>query len=46
VDVGNITVEHIIFIPGVLLVGVTIGFLLGAKAVRNEVARMKQRAKK
>ena len=45
-DVGNITVEHIIFIPGVLLVGVTIGFLLGAKAVRNEVARMKQRAKK
>lgn len=45
-DVGNITVEHVIFIPGVLLVGVTIGFLLGAKAVRNEMARMKQRAKK
>ena len=45
-DVGNITVEHIIFIPGVLLVGMTIGFMLGAKAVRNEVARMKQRAKK
>lgn len=45
-DVGNITVEHIIFIPGVLLVGVTIGFLLGAKAVRSEVARMKERAKK
>jgi hypothetical protein len=46
VDVGNITVEHVIFIPGVLLVGITIGFLLGAKAVRNEMARMKQRAKK
>jgi hypothetical protein len=46
VDVGNITVEHVIFIPGVLLIGVTIGFLLGAKAVRNEMARMKQRAKK
>ena len=45
-DVGNITVEHIIFIPGVLLIGMTIGFILGAKAVRNEVARMKQRAKK
>lgn len=45
-DVGNITVEHIIFIPGVLLVGVTIGFLLGAKAVRGEIARMKERAKK
>jgi hypothetical protein len=46
VDVGNITVEHVIFIPGVLLIGVTIGFLLGARAVRNEMARMKQRAKK
>jgi hypothetical protein len=46
VDVGNITVEHIIFIPGVLLIGVTVGFLLGAKAVRSEVARMKERAKK
>lgn len=45
-DVGNITVEHLFFIPGVLLVGVTIGFLLGAKAVRNEVTRMKARAKK
>jgi hypothetical protein len=46
VDVGNITVEHVIFIPGVLLVGITIGFMLGAKAVRAEMARMKQRAKK
>ena len=45
-DVGNITVEHFIFIPGVLLVGIMIGFLLGAKAVRNEVERMKARAKK
>lgn len=39
------TVEHIIFIPGVLLVGVTIGYLLGARAVRNEVARVKRRLK-
>jgi hypothetical protein len=46
VDVGNITVEHFIFIPGVLLVGIMIGFLLGAKAVRGEMARMKERAKK
>ncbi len=45
-DVGNITVEHVIFIPGVLLVGIMVGFLLGAKAVRSEVARMKERAKK
>jgi hypothetical protein len=40
------TIEHFIFIPGVLLVGVTIGFLLGARAVRSEMARMKERAKK
>ncbi|MES1186391.1 MAG: hypothetical protein ABUL60_21450 [Myxococcales bacterium] len=45
-NVGDITVEHVIFIPGVLLVGVTIGFVLGARAVRNEMARMKERAKK
>jgi hypothetical protein len=40
------TIEHVIFIPGVLLVGVTIGFLLGARAVRQELARLKERAKK
>ncbi len=40
------TIEHVIFIPGVLLVGVTIGFVLGARAVRNEMARLKERAKK
>jgi len=40
------TIEHVIFIPGVLLVGVTIGFVLGARAVCNEMARMKERAKK
>ena len=40
------TAEHVIFIPGVLLVGITIGFVFGARAVRNEMARMKERAKK
>ena len=40
------TIEHVIFIPGVLLVGITIGFGVGARAVRNEMARMKERAKK
>ena len=39
------TFEHIIYIPGVLLVGLTFGYVLGARAVRNEVARMKRRAK-
>jgi hypothetical protein len=40
------TIEHLIFIPGVLLVGVTIGFIIGARAVRKEISRMKERAKK
>jgi len=40
------TIEHVIFIPGVLLVGVMVGFVLGARAVRNELSRAKERAKK
>lgn len=40
------TIEHVIFIPGVLLVGVMVGFALGARAVRNELGRAKERAKK
>jgi uncharacterized protein YneF (UPF0154 family) len=36
---------HVLFIPAVLLVGVTIGFWLGARAARAELER-KQREKK
>jgi len=39
------TFEHIIYIPGVLLVGLTIGYILGARAVRAEVAELQRRAK-
>jgi hypothetical protein len=39
------TLEHLIFIPGVLLVGVIIGFSLGTRAVRAEVERLKRKAK-
>jgi hypothetical protein len=39
------TFEHIIYIPGLVLVGVTIGYMLGARAVRAELARLKRRAK-
>jgi hypothetical protein len=42
----DITFEHIVYIPGVLLVGMTIGYILGARAVRAEVARMKEKAKR
>ncbi len=39
------TFEHIIYIPGVLLLGVTFGYVLGARAVRAEMARLKKRLK-
>ena len=39
------TFEHIIYIPGVLMVGITVGYILGARAVRAELARLKKRAK-
>lgn len=40
------TFEHIIYIPGVLLVGLLLGYVLGARAVREEVAKAKNRARR
>jgi hypothetical protein len=40
------TFEHVIYIPGVLLVGLTIGYLLGARAVRAEFKQAKERARR
>jgi len=40
-----VTIEHIIYIPGVAMIALTIGYLLGAKAARAEVARAKKRVK-
>jgi hypothetical protein len=31
--------EHIIFIPAVFLIGLVVGYVMGAKAARNERAR-------
>ena len=39
------TVEHFIYIPGVAMIALTIGYLLGARAAREEVARAKKRIK-
>jgi hypothetical protein len=30
------TGEHVIFIPGVLMVGMFVGFILGTRAARNQ----------
>lgn len=40
------TFEHIIYIPGVLLVGVTLGYILGSRAVREEMKRARKRARR
>lgn len=39
-------VEHVIYIPGVILIGIVIGYTMGARAVRAEVDRLKRRAKR
>lgn len=37
--------EHLIFIPGVLLLGVVLGYILGAKATRADIERRQKRAR-
>jgi len=39
------TAAHILFIPGVLLVGIALGYSLGARAVRAEMTRLRRRTK-
>jgi hypothetical protein len=39
------TPEHVIFIPGVLLIGIVLGYILGARATRAELTRRQKRAR-
>jgi hypothetical protein len=39
-------IEHVIYIPGVLLIGIVVGYTMGARAVRQEIERMKKRSKR
>jgi hypothetical protein len=39
------TAAHILFIPGILLVGIALGYSLGARAVRAEMIRLRRRMK-
>jgi hypothetical protein len=34
---------HVIFIPGVLLIGVVVGFILGLRTARTEIERRRKR---
>lgn len=36
------TLAHLIYIPGVLLVGIAVGFVLGAKAARSELEQQQK----
>jgi hypothetical protein len=37
--------EHLIFIPGILLVGIVIGYIMGGRAARAELEKRRRRAK-
>jgi hypothetical protein len=39
------TPEHFIFIPGILLVGIVIGFLLGGRSARADLEKKRKRAR-
>jgi hypothetical protein len=41
-----VPVEHIIYIPGILLVGLSIGYVMGARAARAELERQRRERKK
>lgn len=36
------SIAHIIYIPGILLIGFALGFRMGARAVRAELERLAQ----
>jgi hypothetical protein len=38
-----VTSGHIIFIPGMIMIGMFLGFLLGARAVRNQIDLQRRR---
>jgi hypothetical protein len=37
--------EHFIFIPGVLLIGLVVGYIMGTRAARAELERRRRRAR-
>jgi len=37
--------EHFIFIPGVLLIGIVLGYILGSRSAKAEIERRRRRAR-
>jgi hypothetical protein len=44
-DLGGMTSQHAIYIPAVALLGLVIGYMAGARAVRAEYERRRKRLK-
>jgi hypothetical protein len=40
------TIEHLLYIPGILLLGIALGFRMGAKSARAEIARRERERKR
>jgi hypothetical protein len=41
-----VPLEHLIYVPGVLLIGIAIGYVLGARAARAELERRRRERKR
>jgi hypothetical protein len=37
--------EHFLFIPGVLLIGMVLGYVMGSRAARADIERKRKRAR-
>lgn len=44
-DFGQMTPQHLIYIPSVLMLGLITGYVMGARAVRAELQKKKRRMK-
>ena len=44
-DLGQMTPQHVIYIPSVLMLGLIAGYILGARAVRADLERRRRRMK-
>jgi hypothetical protein len=42
---GTPTPEHLIFIPGILLIGIVLGYVMGTRAARAELEKRRKRAR-
>lgn len=40
------SINHVFFIPGVMLVGIALGYVMGARAARAELERQRRERKR